>query len=74
MTVEKQKVVRERCLNFAVSLCKQLRNRLPDNFEILKKMSLFSVSECLKVVKEPVSDIAEILGYSPDEIDRILNQ
>ncbi|KAK3892454.1 hypothetical protein Pcinc_003687 [Petrolisthes cinctipes] len=37
-------------------------------------MFLFAVDECLRVVKEPIVEIAELLGYDPEQIDRIDNQ
>lgn len=74
LTQEGQRQLRDRCISCAVKLCDELRNRLPDNFRILKKMSLFSVEECLKVVKEPVIEIAEVLGYLPEQIDKIDSQ
>lgn len=74
LTLETQRILRERCISCVVKLCDELRNRLPDNFRILKKMSLFSVEECLRVVKEPVTEIAEVLGYLPERIDKIDSQ
>lgn len=69
-----ERQLRERCISCVVKLCDELRKRLPDNFKILKKMTLFSVEHCLRVVKEPIIDIAELLGYLPEEIDRIDSQ
>lgn len=66
--------LRERCISCVVKLCDELRKRLPDNFKILKKIHLFSVEQCLRVVKESIIDIAELLGYLPEEIDRIDTQ
>ena len=34
-------------------------------------MSLFSVAECLRVVKEPIVDLAASFGYSAESIERI---
>lgn len=74
LTQDKERQLRDRCIACVVKLCEELRNRLPDNFHILKKMALFSVEECLKVIKEPITDIAEALGYSPEQIDKIDSQ
>lgn len=64
----------ERCLACVTRLCNELRKRLPENFKILKKMSLFAVEKCLRVLKEPIVEVAELLGYLPEQIDRIDNQ
>ena len=68
---ESQCMLRYRCSAFVVKLCTELRSRLPDNFETLEKMSLFSVAECLRVVKEPIVDLAASFGYSAESIERI---
>jgi hypothetical protein len=70
---EKQNI-RSRCINFTVKLFKEIRNRLPDNFSILQKMSMFSVEKCLNPMKASIVELAELMGCSPSEIDKIVNQ
>lgn len=50
--------LRNRCCNFLLSLFGQLKQRLPTNLNILKKVSLFSVKNML----QPVKDIPNICG------------
>ena len=58
---ESQCMLRYRCSAFVVKLCTELRSRLPDNFETLEKMSLFSVaSSC----ERTIVDLAASFGYS----------
>lgn len=71
---EQERHLRERCIACITRLCNELRSRLPENFKILKIMCLFAVDERLRVVKEPIVEIAELLGYDPQQIDRIDNQ
>ncbi|KAK3882740.1 hypothetical protein Pcinc_012902 [Petrolisthes cinctipes] len=71
---EQKRYLRESCIACVTRLSNELRSRLPENFKILKKMSLFAVDECLRVVKEPIVEIAELLGYDPEQIDQIDNQ
>lgn len=71
---EKETSLRKRCISFAVKLCNELRCRLPDNIKVLKKMSLFSPSECLRAIKEPIVDVAEVLGYTPEQIEKVESQ
>jgi hypothetical protein len=72
---EKQNTsIRSRCINFTVKLFKEIRKRLPDNFSILQKMSMFSVENCLNPMKASIVEIAELMGCSPSEIDKIVNQ
>lgn len=71
---EQERNLRERCIACVTSLCSELRNRLPENVKILKKMSLFAVDQCLRVVKEEVTEIAEVFGCIPEQIERIDNQ
>lgn len=41
---------------------------------MLKKMSLFSVDNCLRTVKETVVDVAALLGNSSEVIEKNYNQ
>ncbi|KAL0195174.1 hypothetical protein M9458_008746, partial [Cirrhinus mrigala] len=68
--------VRKRCVAFTISLTNELRVRLPDNIEALQYMSVFNVEETLKHNKSPgeIGKIAKLLGYSPADIDKIVQQ
>lgn len=61
--------LRQRCLNFTA-----LRSRLPINFNILEKVSLFSVEETLKAVKHSLSDIAQEFRVDAATMDRLMSQ
>ncbi|KMQ87143.1 zinc finger protein [Lasius niger] len=65
--------IRERCKSFLLSLLKQLKQRLPENVVILKKISLLSVDNVLRAVKEPIQPLLEYMGGSRD-IDAIESQ
>ncbi|KYN09966.1 hypothetical protein ALC57_17904 [Trachymyrmex cornetzi] len=58
-----EKNIRLRCTDFIVSLIKELKQRLPENYKILKKIDLFSVNNVLKTVK---GDISPILTLETD--------
>ena len=68
--------VRKRCVAFTISLTNELRMRLPENMETLKHMSVFNVQETLKHNKSPAEmvTIAKLLGFSPEAIDKIVQQ
>ncbi|XP_068205152.1 uncharacterized protein [Palaemon carinicauda] len=74
IAIEVQGNIRQRCISFVVKLCSELRNRLPDNFEALRKISRFSVHECLNQVKDPITEIAEIFGCDYQNIEKVENQ
>lgn len=71
---EEERNVRDRCTSFIVKLTHELRERLPDNFIILKEMSVFAVENCTKQAKEPITKLAECFGYKPCEIKAMENQ
>lgn len=50
--------IRERCKAFLVELCKQIQDRLPNNVEILEKMSFLSPENATAQVRRP--DIASL--------------
>lgn len=66
--------LRQRCLNFTLKLVSELRSRLPINFNILEKVSLFSVEETLKAVKPSLSDIAQEFRVDAATMDRLMSQ
>lgn len=66
--------VKGRCIDFTKKLIIELRNRLPSNLKVLRKMNLFSSKNCLRVLKEPIIEIAALLGYTPEEVDKINDQ
>jgi len=69
INVHDEKGIRERCKSFLLGLFKQLK-RLPENVVILKKISLLSVDNILKAVKEPIQPLLEYMGASSN-IDAI---
>lgn len=64
INVHDEQVIRERCKSFLLSLFKQLKQRLPENVMILKKISLLSVSNVLQAIKEPIQPLLEYVGDS----------
>lgn len=70
INVHDEQVVRERCKSFLVSLFKQLKQPLLENVIILKKISLLSVDNVLKAVKESIQPLLEYVGDST-KIDAI---
>lgn len=67
-------IVKTRCIKFVINLINQLIQRLPENIKILKKISVFSVENTLKVNKEEISDILKLSGVSAFDITKIENQ
>lgn len=66
--------LRQRCIKFTLKLVGELRSRLPINFNILEKVSSFSVQETLKVVKPSIIDIAKEFRMNASIIDRLMSQ
>ncbi|XP_062141313.1 uncharacterized protein LOC133849326 isoform X2 [Drosophila sulfurigaster albostrigata] len=66
--------IRECCSGFVVELAKQLKQRLPDNFNILKQIDAFSVENILKIKKKQISPILEYFRTpNIDKIERLYN-
>ncbi|KAH7976983.1 hypothetical protein HPB52_022793 [Rhipicephalus sanguineus] len=63
--------VRQRCVAFTVKLSSELRQRLPLNFKILQVIARLSVGACLRVLKEPITELAEHFGLQPNRIDLV---
>ncbi|GLD74279.1 uncharacterized protein AKAME5_002560800 [Lates japonicus] len=67
---EEKNNVRKRRLAFTISLTDEWR----DNIEALHKMSVFNVEETHNKSLGEIEKIAKLLGYSPAEIDKIVQQ
>nr|XP_017031237.2 uncharacterized protein LOC108080842 [Drosophila kikkawai] len=57
----KEKEIRDRCTYFTIELIKQLKQRLPYNFKVLKQIDVFSVTKILCAVKKNITEILEFL-------------
>ncbi|CAG5047081.1 unnamed protein product [Parnassius apollo] len=66
--------LRQRCNNFTLKLVTELRSRLPVNFKILQKISMFSVQETLKVVKPSIVEIAQEFRVNAPMIEKLVSQ
>lgn len=66
--------LRYRCIKFTLKLVQELQARLPLNFDILQKISMFSVEETLRVVKPSIVELAKYFRYNASEIDRLIVQ
>ncbi|XP_062142612.1 uncharacterized protein LOC133850503 [Drosophila sulfurigaster albostrigata] len=64
--------IRTKCANFVVELVQQLRARLPENFETLEKINVFSVDRILRAQNEKIEDFLEQLNV--ENISDILTQ
>lgn len=71
---EQKSIIKSRCIAFLTQFALQLKNRLPENLEILEKMNRFSVLETVKHNKLPISEIANFFFKEPLIITRIETQ
>ncbi|CAN7940026.1 unnamed protein product, partial [Ixodes hexagonus] len=72
LTSEAEDSFRERCGKFHRHLFKELKLRLPDNINIMKQTALLSPGNTLKVVKESLIPLMELLGV-PAEIITVID-
>lgn len=74
LKTEEEQILRQRCIHFLIELLKQFQQRLPKNIEILEKMSILSVSNTLKVDKDNLIPLLELMKVDDVVIDKINNQ
>ncbi|XP_036329582.1 uncharacterized protein LOC118741720 isoform X2 [Rhagoletis pomonella] len=74
LTEESEKYIRTICTNFVVVLINQLKQRLPDNFDTIKKVNMFSVGNVLRASHEEIEDVLKHFNYSDDMIEKIIIQ
>ena len=71
---EEEEIVRTRCMQFIVSLIDEIKNRLPENVELMKNFSRICVEKTLTHNKEDVIDILAQLNKSSKFIAKVDDQ
>lgn len=66
-----ERILRDRCINFLITLIHEITQRLPENVNILKQISSISVENSLRVIKPDLISILQHFNYTPDLIDCI---
>ncbi|XP_062141089.1 uncharacterized protein LOC133849197 isoform X1 [Drosophila sulfurigaster albostrigata] len=66
--------IRSKCVNFIIALINELKQRLPDNFEVFQQIDLFSITKILCPKKANILHILEHLKLDSDKIEDILFQ
>lgn len=66
-----KKLLKERLVSFLQILLKQLQQRLPKNIAIMEKVSMISIKNCLRVIKEPLTPFLELFKLDIQIIDKI---
>ena len=65
--------IKRRCQQFLITACKELKQRLPQNMSILKKIKHSSPSFCLNYARKPFSELPLELANN-DKISILENQ
>lgn len=68
---EDEEIMRQRCVTFIVSLIEEIKNRLPENLTLMKKISRISVEQALNHNKEPLTDIMAQFNKSAEQAARV---
>lgn len=74
VTHEVAQNIKQRCVKFTLKLVNELQARLPTNFAVLQKMSMFSVSETLRVIKPSIVEIAQEFKINETVTDKLISQ
>lgn len=74
LSIETEKNLRHRCIEFLKSLILQIRKRIPTNVDILQKIKIFSPENVLNVRKESIIPVLKSLCVQQDVIEKIDNQ
>lgn len=66
--------IRTRCIDFLKKLIMELRQRLPKNIEVLRKITMFSIENTLKTIKPSLVKILEASNVHAQKITKIEHQ
>ncbi|XP_046867136.1 uncharacterized protein LOC124460436 [Drosophila willistoni] len=66
--------IRFRCTEFLISLIDELRKRLPENYQILKQIDIFSVDKILNAKKGSVIQILNLFKLPVTQIEELILQ
>lgn len=74
ISLDDEKIFRERCKNFLHKLYLELKLRVPDNITILEKISFFSVDNMLRHQKLPITPLCQEFIKDESQITSIETQ
>lgn len=69
-----EELIRGRCIQFVVKLINEIKNRFPENINIMKIIKSISVNESLNHNKRSIIELLEHFGKDQDTIARIDDQ
>ncbi|KAG0442539.1 hypothetical protein HPB47_015668, partial [Ixodes persulcatus] len=71
LSPQDEDALRKRCVKFVVCLVQQLRQRLPENIEVLSKVAQLSVEKALSALKPSLIPLLEAMGVEGPDIQEI---
>lgn len=74
LSPQDEDALRKRCVKFVVCLVQQIRQRLPDNIEVLSKVAQLSVEKALSALKPSLIPLLEAMGVEGPDIQEIESQ
>ncbi len=70
--------IRFRCKKFTLALIKELKNRIPDNYQVLRMIKEFSVENVLRQIKPKITDLFNLPelheNLTNEDVDRLEQQ
>lgn len=75
ISVDQEEEIRGKCINFIKALVTELKNRLPENFKILRMISKFSVENMLFHQNEAaITEVIKLFYVDVEMIDKVMKQ
>lgn len=74
ITNKEADMIKKRCVNFIISLIDEFQKRLPDNVKLLKEINMFQPKIALQQLKDGISSLLQMFGYSELQITTIEKQ
>ncbi|KAH8023745.1 hypothetical protein HPB51_016484 [Rhipicephalus microplus] len=74
LATDEEENLSKRCTKFILALIEQIRQRLPDNIDIPRKVSQLAVEKVLYVLKPSLVPLLERMGIPSTKIDAIESQ
>lgn len=69
-----EEIIRNRCIQFIVHLINELKNRLPENLNLMKSIQRISVEHALSHNKEPITDLMLYFNKKQEDVAKVDEQ
>lgn len=66
--------IKDRCRNFLIVLCEELQKKIPENIDMLQKISLLSPPQATSQIRPDITELCVAFKHICENVDSIINE